>query len=156
MIVVGTATVEWMRKRAVLEGISAALDRSRPQEGISRHSKLDGRGEAHLVTLAFSEPPKGFARWTLTLLADKLVELNVVESISRTTIHIKPWAVKRFCIPPEHSGAFVHAMEDVVDADARIKLRRLYPVISNETGHKGQSAGSAVVEPLGPNAAELC
>ena len=83
---VGTATVERIRKRAVLEGIAAALDR-RPQEGISRQPKLDGRGEAHLVTLACSEPPKGFARWTLTLLADKLVELNIVESISRTTIH---------------------------------------------------------------------
>lgn len=82
----GTATVERIRKRAVLQGIGAALDRKK-QEGISRPPKLDGRAEAHLVTLACSEPPNGFARWTLTLLADKLVELNVVESISKTTIH---------------------------------------------------------------------
>jgi transposase len=83
---VGTATVERIRKRAVLEGIAAALDR-RPQNGISRPPKLDGRAEAHLVTLACSDPPEGFSRWTLSLLADKLVELRVVDSVSRTTVH---------------------------------------------------------------------
>ena len=83
---VGTATVERIRKRAVLEGIAAALDR-REQKGISRQPKLDGRGEAHLVKLACSDPPDGFSRWTLTLLADKLVELKVVDAISRTTLH---------------------------------------------------------------------
>lgn len=83
---VGTATVERVRKRAVLQGIAAALDRKK-QEGISRPPKLDGRGEAHLITLACSEPPDGFSRWTLTMLADKLVELKVVDSISKTTLH---------------------------------------------------------------------
>ncbi len=83
---VGTATVERIRKRAVLEGIAAALER-RPQNGISRQPKLDGRAEAHLVTLACSDPPDGSSRWTLALLADKLVELRVVDSVSRTTIH---------------------------------------------------------------------
>jgi transposase len=82
---VGIATVERIRKRAVLEGVAAALDR-RPQEGISRPPKLDGRAEAHLVKLACSEPPEGCPRWTLSLLADKLVELNVVDTVSRTTI----------------------------------------------------------------------
>jgi transposase len=83
---VGTATVERIRKRAVLEGIEAALDR-RPQDGVSRQPTLDGRGEAHLVRLACSDPPAGASRWTLTLLADRLVELKVVDSVSRTTIH---------------------------------------------------------------------
>ena len=83
---VGNATVERIRKRAVLEGVGAALDR-RPQVGVSRPPKLDGRGEAHLVKLACSDPPDGHARWTLTLLADKLVELEVVDSISKSTIH---------------------------------------------------------------------
>jgi uncharacterized protein YerC len=83
---VGTATVERIRKRAVLEGIAAALDR-RPQNDISRQPKLDGRAEAHLVTLACSDPPDGFSRWTLALLAGKLVELRTVDSVSRTTIH---------------------------------------------------------------------
>jgi transposase len=83
---VGTATVERIRKRAVLQGIGAALDRKK-QEGVSRPPKLDGRAEAHLVRLACSEPPEGFSRWTLTLLGDKLVELNLVDSVSKTTIH---------------------------------------------------------------------
>ncbi len=82
---VGIATVERIRKRAVLEGIEAALER-RKQERPSRKPKLDGRGEARLVQLACSEPPDGRSRWTLTLLADKLVELNVVDSVSVTTV----------------------------------------------------------------------
>ena len=83
---VGTATVERIRKRAVLEGIEATLDR-RKQNGVSRPPKLDGRAEAHLVKLACSDPPDGFSRWTLTLLGDKLVELKLVDSVSKTTIH---------------------------------------------------------------------
>jgi transposase len=83
---VGTATVERIRKRAVLEGIAAALERKK-QDTPSRKPRLDGRAEARLVQLACSQPPEGHARWTLTLLGDKLVELNVVESVSRTTIH---------------------------------------------------------------------
>jgi transposase len=84
---VGTATVERIRKRAVLEGIDVALERKK-QDAPSRKPRLDGRAEAHLVQLACSQPPQGQARWTLTLLGDKLVELNVVESaVSRTTIH---------------------------------------------------------------------
>lgn len=83
---VGTATVERIRKRAVLEGIEVALDRKR-QQVPSRPPKLDGRAEAHLIKLACSEPPDGASRWTLSLLADKLVQLEVVDSVSRTTIH---------------------------------------------------------------------
>lgn len=83
---VGVATVERIRKRAVLEGIQAALER-REQVGVSRKPKLDGRGEAKLVQLACSDPPEGWSWWTLSLLADKLVELNVVDSVSTTTVH---------------------------------------------------------------------
>jgi transposase len=83
---VGTATIERVRKRAVLEGIEATLDR-RKQNGISRPPKLDGRAEAHLVKLACSDPPDGFSRWTLTMLGDKLVELKLVDSVSKTTLH---------------------------------------------------------------------
>jgi transposase len=82
---VGHATIERIRKRAVLDGIEAALER-RKQDAPSRKPTLDGRGEARLVQLACSEPPEGHARWTLTMLADKLVELHVVESVSVTTV----------------------------------------------------------------------
>jgi hypothetical protein len=80
------ATVERVRKRAVLEGLEAVLERKKP-DAPPRKPVLDGRGEAELVRLACSDPPEGQARWTLTLLADRLVELKVVDSVSRTTIH---------------------------------------------------------------------
>ena len=82
----GLRTVERVRKRAVLEGVVVALERQK-QTGPSRPPKLDGRAEAQLVRLACSDPPEGRARWTLTLLAGKLVELDVVDAVSRTTVH---------------------------------------------------------------------
>jgi transposase len=82
---VGLVTVERVRKRCVERGIEASLDRKR-QENPSRPRKLDGAAEAQLVRLACSEPPAGRARWTLTLLADSLVELKIFESVSKSTI----------------------------------------------------------------------
>lgn len=82
---VGPATVERIRKRAVLYGIEAGLERKK-QDAPSRKPTLDGRGEARLIQLACSNPPEGHTRWTLTLLAEKLVELNVVENVSDTTV----------------------------------------------------------------------
>jgi hypothetical protein len=80
----GTATVERIRKRFVLEGFEAALGRKN-RTNYSR--QIDGDAEAHLITLACSSPPKGRERWTLRLLADKMVELEVVEHCSKDTVH---------------------------------------------------------------------
>ena len=82
---VGLATVERVRKRCCERGIEACLDR-KAQENPSRPRKLDGAAEARLVQIACSEPPAGRARWTLELLADRLVELRVFESVSKSTI----------------------------------------------------------------------
>lgn len=82
---VSTATVERVRRRFVEQGLEAALVR-KPQDRPSRLPKLDGRAEAHLVALACSKPPEGRQEWTMQLLADKLVELEVVESISDETV----------------------------------------------------------------------
>jgi transposase len=82
---VSTATVERVRQRFVERGLDAALDR-KPRERPSRPIKLDGRAEARLIALACSAPPEGRATWTMQLLADKLVELEVVESISDETV----------------------------------------------------------------------
>lgn len=79
-------TVERVRQRCCERGLMAGLDRKQ-QENPSRERKLDGAAEAQLVRLACSEPPDGRSRWSLTLLADKLVELEVVDSVSKTTIH---------------------------------------------------------------------
>jgi transposase len=72
-------TVERLRQRFVEEGLDAAL-KPKPVPRLPR--KIDGTVEAHLVALACSDPPAGRQRWTLRLLADRLVELDLVESIS--------------------------------------------------------------------------
>jgi transposase len=76
-------TVERVRKRFVEEGLEAALS-ERPRPGATR--KLDGHQEAYLVALACSDPPEGKKRWTMQMLADKLVRLEVVEEISDETV----------------------------------------------------------------------
>jgi transposase len=78
-----SATVERTRKRFVEGGLEKALNED-PRPGQRR--KLDGRQEAHLIALACSEAPAGHSHWTLRLLADKLVELGVVDSISHETV----------------------------------------------------------------------
>lgn len=82
---VSAATVERVRQRLVEHGLEAALVR-KPQDRPSRPRKLDGRAEAHLVALACSKPPEGRTEWTMQVLADKLVELEVVDSISDETV----------------------------------------------------------------------
>jgi transposase len=84
---VSTDTVERVRRRFVELGLDAALDRKQ-RERPPREIKLDGRAEARLVALACSPPPLGRAVWTMQLLADKLVELEVVDSISDETVRL--------------------------------------------------------------------
>jgi transposase len=84
---VSVATVERVRQRLVEQGLDAAL-RRKEQERPSREPTIDGRAEAHLVALACSAPPKGRKRWTLRLLADRLVELEVVESVGREAVRL--------------------------------------------------------------------
>jgi len=78
-------TAERVRRRFVEEGFDAALER-KTRETPPRPIKMDGRAEARLIALACSPPPEGRAVWTMQLLADKLVELDVVESISDETV----------------------------------------------------------------------
>jgi transposase len=77
-------TVERLRKRCVEEGLAAALERQKRRRERSR--VLDGKGEARLIALACQEPPQGQVRWTLHLLAERLVALNIVESISHESV----------------------------------------------------------------------
>jgi len=84
-VAVNRRTVEHVRQRFVEQGLEAALVRKK-QDRPSRERKLDGAGEARLITLACSKPPQGRATWTLRLLADRLVELQIVASISTETV----------------------------------------------------------------------
>jgi transposase len=81
----GPRTVERLRERFVTDGLDAALTH-KPQATPRRQRVLDGSAEAQLIALACSATPDGRKAWTLRLLADKLVELEVVEAISRETV----------------------------------------------------------------------
>jgi transposase len=78
-------TVAGIRQRFVEQGLEAALNR-RKQECPSRQLTFDGAAEAHLIALSCSAPPPGHARWTLRLLAEKVVELEIVPSVSHETV----------------------------------------------------------------------
>lgn len=79
------ATIERVRQRLVENGLDAAL-RRKEQDRPSRERVLDGRAEARLVALACSAPPEGRKAWTLRLLADRLIELEVVEAVAPETV----------------------------------------------------------------------
>jgi transposase len=81
---VGVTTVERVRKTFVEEGLEVVLN-GKPSNRVYTR-KLDGEGEARLIALCCSDPPEGFSRWTLNLLADKMVELKYVDEISYETV----------------------------------------------------------------------
>jgi hypothetical protein len=80
------ATVYRLRERFVMEGFKEALEHKRPDRVYER--RLDGKGEAQLIHLACSQPPEGRARWTMQMLADRLVQLGVVGRISPETVRL--------------------------------------------------------------------
>jgi len=80
----GRATVERVRNLFVEEGLDAALERRKPRRQYAR--ALDGDGEAHLIALACQKPPEGRSRWTLRLLADRMVQLEYVDQVSYQTV----------------------------------------------------------------------
>ena len=82
---VSLRTIERTRKTFALEGLEAALN-PKERKGAGMPKKFDGQTEAHLIALACSAPPEGAARWTLRLLAEKIVELEYVSSVSHETI----------------------------------------------------------------------
>ncbi len=76
--------IDRVKKRFVIDGIDAAIDKKKGNRIYER--KADGDFEAHLVAISCSEPPDGFARWSLRMLADKVVELGYIDSISYETV----------------------------------------------------------------------
>ena len=81
---VNVRTVERMRQQFVEEGFDSFMSRRKPRRRYLR--KLDGKQEAQLTTIACSQPPEGRARWTLRLLADRMVQLDYVDSVSHETV----------------------------------------------------------------------
>ena len=81
---ISVATIERVRQRLVEQGLEAALNRKRQQN--RRQRLLDGAKEAHLIALTCSSPPEGQGRWTMKMLAERMVQLGHVESISDETV----------------------------------------------------------------------
>ncbi len=81
---VGMRTIDRIKKRFVEEGFESCLDRKASTRTYEK--KVDGDTEAHLIAISCNEPPKGFSKWSLRMLADKMVELEYVESLSHETV----------------------------------------------------------------------
>ena len=81
---VGMRTIDRVKKKFIEDGLEECLERRSTSR--TYESKIDGDVEAKLITLCCSKPPKGYAKWSLRLLADKMVELNYIESISHVTV----------------------------------------------------------------------
>ena len=134
---VGTATVDRVRRRCVEEGIEAALGRR--EQLWRRLRKLDGSGQAHLVALACSQTLGRRVSGTLKMLADGLVEREIVDSVSAETVRrtlkkeLKPWLKECWCLPPQGSAEFVCAMEDVLEVYHRPCGEREVLVCLDET-----------------------
>ena len=117
---VSIATVERVRRHFVVAGLAAALERKAPDPTYVR--RLDGAAEARLIAVACGVPPTGSARWTLRLLAARLVELEVVASVCYETVRqtlrangLKPWLKRQWGLAPTASADFVCRMADVLE-----------------------------------------
>jgi DDE superfamily endonuclease/homeodomain-containing protein len=121
---ISPATVARVRKRCAQAGVQEAILPAPAQR--ARRRRLDGSQEAYLIALACSVPPDGCVRWTLRLLANQLVELGYVETVSYETVRqvlvaneLKPWIKKQWCIPTAPNAEFVYHMEDVLEVYMR-------------------------------------
>ena len=117
--------VDRVKKRFVEEGMEAALG-GRQGRRPSYVRKADGEFEARLVALSCAEPPEGHSQWSLRLLADRVVELGHIDSVSHETVRrvlkknaIKPWRRVGWVIPPQGNADFAAAMERVLDVYRR-------------------------------------
>jgi len=122
---VDASTVANARERFVLEGFEVALQGHSTRN--HRQRRIDGECEARLIAALCGPAPEGYACWSLRLLADKAVELSIIDDpISYETVRqalhaneLKPWLKKEWCIPPKQSGEFVCHMEDILEVYRR-------------------------------------
>src|SRR5439155_9889817 len=114
-------TVETVRKQLVTEGFAVALKRKKRSTAPTPH-KLDGIAEAKLIAMRLGKPPAGYGRWSLQLLADALVALEVVASICPETVSktlrkngMTKRKIEYWVIPPDQDAEFVACLEDVLE-----------------------------------------
>lgn len=151
----GTSTVYRTKRKFVEFGLEQALAEG-SQPGGSR--LLNAANEAKLVALACSKPPEGAARWTLTLLGERLVALSDLESVSIETIRrrlkdkaIKPWQKKMWCLPAL-DAEFIAQMEHVLDLYAE-PANEKRPVVNFDEAMKQLVADTREPIPMKPGQA---
>jgi len=158
--VLGTSMkkIDRVKKRFVMGGIEATLTKKKGSRIYKK--KSDGDFEAHLVALSCSEPPEGFARWSLRMLADKVVELHYIDRISHEAVRgilkkneIKPWQKIGWVIPPEHNGSFVANMEKVLDVYKQ-RYDPQNPVVCMDESPKQLIAETRIPIPASPGEPE--
>jgi transposase len=130
---VSIPTIQRVRQRFVEQSFEEALC---PRPTRRRYERLlDGVQEAYLIALACRTPPAGHRRWSLRMLAEKMVQLEYADELSHETVRkvlaeneLKPWLRQEWCIPPKQNAQFVYHMEDVLDVYQRPEDPR-YPLI---------------------------
>jgi len=154
---VSEKTVKRVRKECVENGIKSAIERKPHKRYKPR--KIQGKEEAQLIAMCCSKPPEGRSRWTLKLLADKLVRLEIVESVCQQTVlttlnknELKPWQNKEWCIP-EANAEFVCHMEDVLDVYEH-PYDEKYPVICLDESNKQLTKEIRCALPMEPGQVE--
>ena len=158
---VSVRSIESLRKRLVEEGLESALGRKK-QRRPSIERKFDGEAEAKLIAIACGPKPEGRARWTLKLLADRAVELEIVDRCSPQTVmrtlqknELKPWRKKMWCIPPKANAEFVCAMENVLTVYKR-PFDPDHPVVCFDEKSKQLVEEIALPIPASPGRPERC
>ena len=130
---VSNRTITNIAKGYQTEGIACIYRKKRITPPVA--GKITGEVEAHLIALACHNPPEGYCKWTLRLLAEKMVQMAYIDSISHTSVGavlrkncLKPHLVKEWCIPKEQSADFAACMEDVLEVYSR-PYDSDYPVV---------------------------
>lgn len=113
--------IKKVKKRFVENGLEDALNR-RPQPERPEKRKINGRQEAQIIATVCTERPDGREKWTVRELTTHLIELEIVEEVSRETVRttmrknkLKPWQIKEWCIGPKKDPNYVARMEDVLN-----------------------------------------
>ena len=130
---VSNGTITNIAKGYQSEGIACIYRKKRCTPPVA--GKITGEVEAHLIALACHNPPEGYCKWTLRLLAEKMVQMAYIDSISHTSIGavlrknlLKPHLVREWCIPKEQSADFAACMEDILEVYSR-PYDSNYPVV---------------------------
>ena len=150
--------VDRVKKRFVEVGLEAALGGRQGRRPTYRR-KADGAFEARLIALSCGDPPAGHAQWSLRLLADRVVELGYIDSVSHETVRrvlkkneLKPWKRVGWVIPPQRNGHFVAAMERVLEVYRR-PYDPAYPVVCMDGDAPSVDPRDARADPGAPRTA---